>query len=405
MESPRRILLADADAFFVAVARLVDPEGAGREPLLIVGGTRESRGVVCSASYETRKYGVRSAMPISRALRLCPNAVCVPVPRKACSEKHREIRAVLERHAPAVEGASIDEWYLDLAGTEALYHNESLADTAARIRRDVIRETGLSVSFGGGTSKLIAKLAVEHAKHGADGRGTGVHVVSAGEEQAFMRGIALAEIPLVGPRFQERLARLGMRTVPDVLQYDQRTLAQWLGEREAAWLSDRVRGIDSAHVEAHLDAKSISRDETFPLDIDDDAELRKELLALLTRAAADLRADGLAARTVRVKIRDHDFRTRQASRTLDHPVIADRVLLTVAKTLLQRLRAARRVPARLLGVAFSSLAADATADQLTLFEARDSRLVETDRDRRVARVVDRVRAKYGDKGILPGGLV
>ena len=405
MQWPRRILLADADAFFVAVARLVDPEGAGREPLLIVGGTRESRGVVCSASYETRKYGVRSAMPISRALRLCPKAVCVPVPRKACSQKHREIRTVLERHAPAVEGASIDEWYLDLAGTEALYHNEPLAETAARIRRDVIRETGLSVSFGGGTSKLIAKLAVEHAKHGADGHGTGVHVVPAGEEQAFMRGIALAEIPLVGPRFQERLARLGMRTVPDVLQYDQRTLAQWLGEREAEWLCDRVRGVDSAHVEAHLEAKSISRDETFPVDIDDDAELRKELLALLTRAAADLRADGLAARTVRVKIRDHDFRTRQASRTLDHPVIADRVLLTVAHTLLQRLRAARRVPARLLGVAFSSLAADATADQLTLFEARDSRLVETDRDRRVARVVDRVRARFGDKGILPGGLI
>ncbi|HKN68216.1 MAG TPA: DNA polymerase IV [Gemmatimonadaceae bacterium] len=405
MESTRRILLADADAFFVSVARLVDPEGAGREPLLIVGGTRESRGVVCSASYETRKYGVRSAMPISRALRLCPKAVCVPVPRKACMQKHREIRAVLERHAPAVEGASIDEWYLDLAGTEALYHNESLAETALRIRRDVIRETGLSVSFGGGTSKLIAKLAVEHAKHGADGHGTGVHVVPAGDEQAFMRGIALAEIPLVGPRFQERLARLGMRTVPDVLQYDRRTLAGWLGEREAAWLCDRVRGIDSAHVESHLEAKSISRDETFPLDIDDDAELRKELLALLTRAAADLRADGLAARTIRVKIRDHDFRTRQASRTLDHPVIADRVLLTVAQTLLQRLRVARRVPARLLGVALSSLAADATADQLTLFEARDSRLVETDRDRRVARVVDRVRSKFGEKGILPGGLV
>lgn len=405
MQPPRRILLADADAFFVAVARLVDPEGAGREPLLIVGGTRESRGVVCSASYETRKYGVRSAMPISRALRLCPKAVCVPVPRKACSEKHREIRAVLERHAPAVEGASIDEWYLDLGGTEALYRNESLADTATRIRRDVIRETGLSVSFGGGTSKLVAKLAVEHAKHGSDGHGTGVRVVPAGAEQEFMRGIALAEIPLIGPRFQERLGRLGLRTVPDVLRYDQTTLGQWLGEREAAWLCDRVRGIDSAHVESHLEAKSISRDETFSVDIDDDAELRRELLALLTRAAADLRADGLAARTVRVKIRDWDFRTRQASRTLDHPVIADRVLLNVAQSLLQRLRTARRLPARLLGVAFSSLAADAMADQLTLFEARDSRLIETDRDRSVARVVDRVRAKFGDKGILPGGLV
>jgi len=404
-EQHRRILLADADAFFVAVARFIDPEGAGREPLLIVGGTRESRGVVCSASYETRQYGVRSAMPISRALRLCPNAVCVPVPRKACSEKHREIRAVLERHAPAVEGASIDEWYLDLGGTEALYHNELLADTAARIRVDVARETGISVSLGGGTSKLIAKLAVEHAKPRPGNSATGVHVVPAGTEDEFMSGITLAEIPLIGPRFQERLARLGMRTVPDVLQYDEATLSQWLGKREAAWLCDRVRGIDGAHVESHLDAKSISRDETFALDIDDDAELRRELLALLTRAAADLRADGMAARTIRVKIRDWDFRTRQASRTLDHPVIADRVLLTVAQSLLRKLRAARRVPARLLGVALSSLAVDATADQLDLFDAIDGRIVETERDRKVARVIDRVRSRFGDKGILPGGLV
>ena len=401
----RRILLADADAFFVAVARLVDPDGAGREPLLIVGGTRESRGVVCSASYETRRYGVRSAMPISRALRLCPNAVCVPVPRKACSEKHREIRAVLERHAPAVEGASIDEWYLDLGGTEELYHEETLADTAARIRREVIRETGIMVSLGGGTSKLIAKLAVEHAKPRPANSATGTHVVPAGGEAAFMAGIMLAEIPLVGPRFQERLARLGMRSVPDVLQYDQATLAQWLGEREASWLHRRVRGIDESAVESRLDARSISRDETFGLDIDDDAELDRELLALVTRAAGDLRGDGLAARTVTVKIRDWDFRTRQASRTLDRAVIADRVILEVAHALLRRLRAARRVPARLLGVALSSLAADANADQLTLFEAIDSRLVETERDRTVARVVDRVRARFGDKGILPGGLV
>jgi DNA polymerase-4 len=329
----------------------------------------------------------------------------VPVPRNACSEKHREIRAVLERHAPCVEGASIDEWYLDLAGTEALYHDEPLAETAARVRLDVIRETGLSVSFGGGTSKLIAKLAVEHAKPRPGNSATGVHVVPAGAEAAFMSGVMLAEIPLIGPRFQERLARLGMRSVPDVLQYDQATLAQWLGEREAAWLYRRVRGIDDSSVESRLDARSISRDETFSIDIDDDAELERELLALVTRAAGDLRADGLAARTVTVKIRDWDFRTRQGSRTLDHAVIADRVILEVAHGLLRRLRGSRRVPARLLGVALSSLATDATADQLTLFEARDSRLVETERDRSIARVVDKVRARFGDKGILPGGLV
>src|SRR3954471_8179337 len=128
MLSDRRILLADADAFFVAVARMADPEGAGKAPLLIVGGSADSRGVVCSASYETRKFGVRSAMPISRALKLCPGAMCVPVP-KACGQKSAEIREVLGKYAPVVEGASIDEWYMDMTGTEAVYHHEPLEKT------------------------------------------------------------------------------------------------------------------------------------------------------------------------------------------------------------------------------------------------------------------------------------
>jgi len=401
----RRILLADADAFFVAVARMVDPEGAGKASLLIVGGTRESRGVVCSASYEARRFGVRSAMPIARALRLCPDAMCVPVPRRACSEKSRQIRTVLERFAPVVEGASIDEWYLDLAGTEALYGNEPLATTAMRIREATVAETGLSISIGGGTSKLVAKLAVERAKPKPGTGATGVHVVPTGDEAGFLATFELAEIPFVGPRFQERLATLGMRRVPDVLQYDLPTLSQWLGAREARWLFDRVRGIDESEIEAHGEAKSISRDETFAADIADDDELARELLALVTRAAADLRSDGLTARTVTVRLRDFDFKTRQASRTLDAPVISDRVIWQVARALLSRLRKARRAPARLIGVALSSLAVDATADQLTLFERADSAVTETDRDRILARTIDQVRSKFGDAGILPARLI
>ncbi len=401
----RRILLADADAFFVAVARMVDPGGAGKAPLLIVGGTRESRGVVCSASYEARKFGVRSAMPISRALRLCPNAMCVPVPRRACSEKSRQIRAVLERFSPVVEGASVDEWYLDLGGTEDLYAHEPLAATATRMRESVIADTSLSVSIGGGTTKLVAKLAVERAKPKPGSGATGVHIVAPGEEERFLATFELADIPMIGPRFQERLARLGMRKVTDVLQYDAATLAQWLGEREAEWLYARVRGIDASEVAADVgEAKSIRRDETFPTDINDDDELARELLALVTRAAADLRGDGLTVRTITVRIRDRDFKTRQASRTLDAPVISDRVILEVSRHLLSRLRQARRVPARLLGVGLSSLAVDATADQLTLFQRRDSEVSETDRDRVIARTIDRVRAKFGEKGIFPAGL-
>jgi DNA polymerase-4 len=288
-----------------------------------------------------------------------------------------------------------------------VYRSEPLADTARRIRQAVRDATGLSVSIGGGSAKLIAKLAVERAKPKPGTDASGVLVVPPGTESDFLRGFTLAELPLVGPKFQERLARLGMRTVPDVLQYDLSTLAQWLGAREAAWLYDRVRGIDEGQVEPRLEAKSISRDETFAVDIDDDAELGRELLALVTRAAADLRGDGLAARTITVRIRDHDFKTRQASRTLAEAVVWDRVIHEVARQLLRKLRAARRAPARLLGVALSSLATDPEADQLALFElASDSSgtPAETPRDRALARTVDLVRARFGPKGLFPGGL-
>ena len=382
---------------------MVDPEGAGKTPLLIVGGTRESRGVVCSASYETRKFGVRSAMPIATALRLCPDAMCVPVPGKACGAKSREIRAVLERFAPKVAGASIDEWYMDLSGTEGVYHHEPIADTAHRMREAVKRETGLSVSIGGGTNKLIAKLAVERAKPKPGTNADGVHIVPPGGEQAFLLTFTLAEIPLVGPKFQERLAALGMKTVPDVLRHDVPTLTRWLGEREAHWLWQRVHGVSDSEVETGGDAKSISRDETFPQDLRDDRDLQRELLALVTRAAFDLRGDGLAARTITVRIRDMDFRNRSAQRTLLEPVVSDRIILRVARELLAKLRVARRVPARLIGVALSSLAQDPKADQLTLFAAADP-LSETDRDRALARTVDRVRERFGSKGILPAAL-
>ncbi|HLE56650.1 MAG TPA: DNA polymerase IV [Rhodothermia bacterium] len=400
----RRILLADADAFYVAVARMVDPDGAGKAPLLIVGGSRESRGVVCSASWETRKFGVRSAMPIARALRLCPDAMCVPVPRKACSEKSHEIREVLERFSPIVEGASIDEWYLDLGGTEGVYHNEPLRTTAHRIRDAVREATSLSISIGGGTNKLVAKLAVERAKPKPGTGADGVHIVEPGTEEEFLRTFTLAELPLVGPKFQERLAKFGMRTVPDVLKHDLPTLHRWLSDREAEWLWGRVHGVSDSEVESGGDQKSISRDETFPEDRHDDADLEHELVALVTRAAFDLRSDGLAARTITVRIRDKDFRTRSARRTLMEPVVSDRVILKVARELLAKLRAARRVPARLLGVALSSLAQDPKADQLKLFKARGEPSGETERDRVLARTVDRVRDKFGAKGIVPASL-
>ena len=402
MSSAQRILLADADAFYVAVARLADPDGAGKARLLIVGGSAAQRGVVTSASYEARAYGVHSAMPMARAMRLCPGATVVPVPWEACTRKSREIGAVLRRFTPVVEQASSDEFYLDLSGTEQLYGGESLAATARRIRDAVLAETSLSLSIGGGTSKLVAKLAAGLAKPRPGTAADGVHVVGPGAESDFMLQFALADIPFIGPKAQERLARFGLRTVREVVRHDRETLVGWLGEREGAWLHERARGIDRAPVEANREAKSVSRDETFATDLDDDGALAAKLLALADRASADVRESGLIARTVTVKLRDADFTTRQASRTLADAVQSDRAVYAVARELLTRLRAARRVPARLLGIALSQLVRAGGEGQLSLLESACDTL-ETDRDRVISRVIDEVREKFGPDALGRGG--
>ena len=404
MTPPPRILHVDADAFFAAVARWVDPEGAGKASLLIVGGSRGSRGVVCSASWEARQYGVRSAMSIARAEKLCPQAMFVPVPGKACGIKSKEIRAVLQKFTPVVEGASVDEWYLDMAGTEAVYHHEPLRETAHRIRATVKTETGMSISIGGGTNKLVAKMAVERAKPKPGTTGDGVHIVAPGAEAEFLRTFNLADIPMVGPKFQAKLTALGMVSVPDLLKHDLQSLKRMLGNNAAEWLWDRAHGIAGAVVEGHGDQKSMSRDETFSVDLTKDEDIERELLRLVTKASSDLRQSGFTARTITVKLRDRDFKTRSARRTLAKPVIADRVIMETAKELLTKLRGARRVPARLIGVALSSLSEDPRADQLQLFTSDDQRL-ESDRDLAIARTVDKVRKKFGAKGIVPGALV
>lgn len=404
MPATPRILLADCDAMFCAVARLADPEGAGKAPLLIVGGRRGGRGVVCSASYEARAFGVRSGMPIRTAERLCPDALFVPVPRQACGQKSREVRKVLEEWAPVVEPASIDEFYLDMTGTEAVFRQEPLADTATRIRADVLARTGITVSVGGGTNRLVAKLAVERAKPSAGGPTPGVHIVPSGEEAAFLLTLELAAIPGIGPKLQAQLRRHGLTTVAEAVRIDERTLVSWAGPRTGAWLYRRLRGIGSSEVSERGEAKSVSREETFPEDLAGDEALETELLRLVVRVGRDLRGEGLEARTITIKLRDFDFRTRQASRTLPEPVTSDRAIHQVARELFQRLRLARRVPARLLGVGLSHFAPREAAGQLGLFPERPGPPLESPRDRTVAQTVDRINAKFGGKAIRPGRL-
>lgn len=388
----KKILLADCDAYFVQVAKLEDPEGAGKEELLLVGGSADGRGVVTSASYACRKFGVRSGMPTAHALRLCPKAKVVGVPRGACSRKHKEIREILLKYTPLVEAASIDEFYLDLTGTEALHRTNDLQELATRIREHVLADTQISVSIGGGTARIIAKLAARKAKP------AGVYVVPEHGVDNFMRDTELAAIPGIGPKFQERLRSYGLTRVADVLGFEAKALEAWFGEATGQWLYDRIRGIDNGRIEPHSAAKSISRDETFAHDLTKDDELLQELMRLVSRAASDLRASDLRARTVAVKLRDFDFTTRQARRTLPEGLESDRAIYDVARELLMKLRKARRVGARLIGVSLASFTDQQGVEQLGLFSGSDS--IETDKDRAISHAMDDVRKKFGAKSIV-----
>ncbi|MBL0940230.1 MAG: DNA polymerase IV [Gemmatimonadaceae bacterium] len=413
----RRILLVDADAFFVAVARQVDPEGAGKAKLLIVGGRPGSRGVVCSASYECRAYGVRSAMPISRALKLCPEAMCVPVPRGVCGTKSREIQAVLAQFAPIVQASSIDEWYCDLGGTEALYGHEPLEVTAHRIRDAVKAATGLNVSIGCGTTRLVAKMAVEVAKPKPGTQANGVHYVAAGTEAQFMTRFRLADIPGVGPRFAERLARMGLVTVPDAQAWNVEALIHRLGERGGKWLGRRVRGIDESAVSSRDRQKQVSRESTYGRNLLDDDTIERELLRLAVRVSADLRRQALRARTITVKLRTSDFKTRTAQRSLDHFIESEGAVSRAATSLLRQLRAQRGGPVRLLGIALSHFDDDDTplppaVAQLGLFadpkastDAKAPPEPDAAKERALTKALDRIRDRFGATSILPARLV
>jgi DNA polymerase-4 len=316
-----------------------------------------------------------------------------------------------------VQGSSIDEWYCDLGGTESLYHEEPLRVTAHRIRTAVIEATGLNVSIGGGTSRLVAKMAVERGKPKPGTTADGVHCVEPGDELSFLATFKLADLPMVGPKFAETLERYGLVTIAEAQAWTRDRLVSRLGERAGHWMYDRIRGIDDSQVTGRDQQKQVSREDTFSRDLVDDTVIEKELLRLAVRVSADLRKQGLRARTVTVKLRDKDFRTRSARRTLRQPIESERSVVRAAHTLLARLREERRVPVRLLGIALSHFESDAgpgTVTQLALFPGHDRPAegspggddpIEGDRDRALTRALDRIRTRYGAESILPARLV
>jgi DNA polymerase-4 len=388
---PARLLHVDLDAFFVEVCRQYHPELRDIE-LLVVGGRRDQRGVVQSASHAARRFGIHAGMPIAEAVRLCPQATFFQGAFVHYREASHAVHAVLSDFSPTVVMASLDEAYLDFAGTER-QHPVSLLPVAEQVRDQVRERTGLDASVGIGPNRMLAKLASDCAKP------RGLMEVRAGWEQGFLAGLPLSALPGVGPRTAERWAELGLVNVHQVQGMEERALEQLIGA-DARSLKLRAAGRGGTVLRPDRLPKSVSRETTLSRDLRDPEELERILALLTARVAAQLRDEQILARSVTMKLRHDDFRTVTRRRTLQTATDLDGEIYHTARDLF---RAAfsdvrrRDRGVRLIGVAATNLG---TAAEEDLFEAP-----ERTRLRHLTEAVDKVRGKFGFDAVTPGSIV
>ena len=392
--SAATILHVDLDAFFASVEQLDDPRLRGTP--VIVGGLG-NRGVVSTASYEARVFGVRSAMPMARARKACPQATFLSPRMARYVEKSHEVMAILASISPLVEQLSIDEAFVDVAGARRMLGEP--VEVAALIRRRILAETGLRISIGGASTKFLAKLSSDLAKP------DGVLVVDAGAEREVLAPLSVSRLGGVGPATMTKLERMGLRTIGDVAALDEQVLVSALGSSLGRHLHALAHNDDDRAVVPERDTKSIGAEETYGVDLHTVAQCERELVRLTDRACTRLRAAGLSARTVNVKIRFANFETRTRARTLPQATDISTLVLDVARELLVEFDVGRGV--RLLGVALSQLdgapVTQATLD-LTGDEQSDGR-VRTERRAAVERAVDEVRDRFGMRSVGPATLV
>jgi len=383
-----RIVHVDLDAFFAAVEQRDRPELRGKP--VIVGGDptdrRYTRGVVSTASYEARKFGVHSAMPLRTAYQLCPQGIYLPVDGAKYQRVSREVMTVLRRFTPVVEQVSIDEAFLDVAGSEALFG--AAPEIARRIKAEVLGAVSLTVSVGVATTKLVAKVASDLRKP------DGLVVVPPGEESAFLAPLEIRRLWGIGPKTADRLSALGVVTIGDLAAVPVETLARVLGDHGAT-LHERALGIDGEAVHGGGEAaKSVSHETTFAVDVTDPAEIDRTLLALSEGVSARLRAAGIRAGTVAVKVRDSGFRTVTRQRALAEPSDLTDPIWRAAVELARPEVRGKKI--RLLGVAATQLGAP---EQTSMFDVVDSRA------RAVVEAADAVRRRYGDRAVTRASLL
>jgi DNA polymerase IV len=388
---PARILHVDLDAFFVEVCRQYHPELRQVE-LLVVGGRRDQRGVVQSASHAARRFGIHAGMPIAEAVRLCPQATFFQGTFVHYRDASRAVRAVLQDFSPTVVMSSLDEAYLDFAGTERL-HPVSLLPVAEELRDQVKQRTGLDASVGIGPNRMVAKLASDYAKP------RGLMEVRSGWEPGFLAGLPLGALPGVGPKTAERWAELGLINVHQVQEMDERALEQLIGP-DARHLKLRAQGQGGTVLRPDRLPKSVSRETTLSRDLRDPEELEEILALLAARVAAQLRDEQLLAKAVTMKLRHDDFHTVTRRRTLDTATDLDAEIYLVARDLFRSAFSevrGRDRGVRLIGVAATNLG---TAAEEDLFEPP-----ERTRLRQLTVAVDKVRGKFGFDAVTPGSIL
>ncbi len=387
----RHIAHFDLDSFFVSVERLLNPalretDASGKMKPLVVGGSADKRGVVASASYEARAYGVRSAMPMKTALKLCPHLVIISGRHGVYNETSSRIINRLKDIVPVIEQTSIDEGYLDLTGCEKLFRND-LPGALFLLQKLVDDEFGLPISFGMGTTRIIAKIASGKAKP------HGILVVPVGEEKSFLGALEIGEIPGIGPKTEAMLHDRGFRSVAQLQELSAGRLSDMLG-KFGGDLYKTVHGLSSNHVVPESERKSISSEETFAEDLPPGSDFDALLAVHIEEICYRLRREGFRAKTVSIKLRYPDFSTLNRSQTVQS-TDDDSVVRKVAYELFNKAYD-HRTPVRLIGVGLSNLTTDERIDDLfdTTANRRESML----------KTLDHIRKKHGLESIHIGKL-
>lgn len=379
----RTILHVDLDAFFAAVEQRDRPELMGRP--VIVGGDPAGRGVVSAASYEARRFGVHSAMSLREAVRRCPDGIFLPVDGRRYQLASRDVMAVLRTFTPAVEPISIDEAFLDVTGSRALFGEGPTI--AAAIKTAVRERVGLTASVGVASNKLVAKVASDLRKP------DGLVVVAPGDEAGFLAPLPIARLWGVGEKTGAALGEYGVRTIGDLAALPPDLVVRRFGKHGGS-LIDRARGIDDDPVHEGDPAKSVGHEHTFDVDTVDPEVIERTLLAMAEGVSGRLRSAGVRASTIAVKIRDDGFRTITRQRTMPEPTDLTEPIFRAALDLARP--EVRGIRVRLLGVTASNLG---EREQLGLFATEDPRR------RRVIEAADGLRRRFGDRAVTRGRLI